>query len=75
METQFQNICGIEVRVSGIFTEEIIGVNNGKYTVFFWQGAEIARIYKPVMVSSNYGTWECQVGFNYTVKYPNLNKL
>lgn len=41
---EIHNVCGVETRVTDIMPEEIIGINNGRYLVLFWEGAEIARI-------------------------------
>lgn len=41
---EIHDVCGVEIRITDVVPEEIIGVNNGRYLVFLWEGAEIARI-------------------------------
>lgn len=38
-------ICGIQVRVTDVVPDDVIGVSNGQYLSLFWQGAEIGRIH------------------------------
>jgi hypothetical protein len=38
-------VFGVEIRVTDVVPQEVIGMNNGRYLVLFWQGAEIGRIY------------------------------
>ena len=65
METQ--EICGMTVRITDIIPEYIVGVNDGKYLVLYWEGAEIARIHYPISFST---TKQNVVTYDYS----NLNK-
>lgn len=38
------NVCGVEIRITDVMSEEAIGVNDGHCLVLFWKGAEIGRI-------------------------------
>jgi hypothetical protein len=40
-------VGGFEIRVSDVYPKEIIGVDNGRYVMLFWEGLEVARIVYP----------------------------
>ena len=67
MTNTTHEICGMTVHITDIIPEHIIGVNDGKYLVLYWENAEIARIHYPVsfpVTNKNLATYD----------YSNLNK-
>lgn len=45
MAEEIRKVFGMNVRIIDVYPKEIIGVNNGRFVTWFWQGAEAARIY------------------------------
>lgn len=45
MAEEIRKVFGMNVRITDVYPNEIIGVNNGRFVTWFWQGAEVARIY------------------------------
>jgi hypothetical protein len=38
------SVCGVPIRISHAIPKEVIGMDNGRYTVLFWQGAELCYV-------------------------------
>jgi len=43
MET-VATVCGVEIRTCDVYPREVVAFSNGKVVVYYWGGAEVARL-------------------------------
>jgi len=40
-------VCGVEIRTCDAYPRDVVGFSNGRMVVYYWGGAEVARLQSP----------------------------